>query len=73
MTSKCFVVVVFFPPHFKQSGISFVLFWTLNEGKNDHHVSCIVMYFHTLIEIFLRMMAGVGITVSRSVTEKFQL
>lgn len=35
--------------------------------------ACMVMYFHTLVEIFLRMMAGVGITVSRSITEKFKL
>lgn len=34
---------------------------------------CIVMYFHTLVGIFLRMMAGVGIAVSRSMTDKFQL
>lgn len=35
--------------------------------------ACIVIYFHTSVEIFLRMMAGVGITVSRSITAKFQL
>lgn len=34
---------------------------------------CIVVYFHTSVAIFLRMMAGAGITVSRSMTEKFQL
>lgn len=35
--------------------------------------ACIVIYFHTSVEIFLWMMAGVGITVSRSITAKFQL
>lgn len=35
--------------------------------------ACIDMYFHTLVGMFLRMMAGVGITVSRSMTEKIQL
>lgn len=34
---------------------------------------CIVIYFHTLVGMFIRMMAGVGITVFRSMTGKIQL
>lgn len=66
-------IFFFFPPI--SSDLEFLLccFGHRMEIKMITVSECIDMYFHTLVGMFLRMMAGVGITVSRSMTEKFQL
>lgn len=70
---KVFCVTIFFFPI--SSNLEFLLcfFGRWMEEKMINMSACIVIYFHTLVWILLRIMAGVGITVSRSMTDKFQL
>lgn len=70
---KAFCVIIFFFFFFFSisSNLGFLLcyfgHWT--EEKMSTMSACIVMYFHTSVGIFLRMMAGAGIKVSRSMTK----